>query len=75
MNNIFLFFLILSITFGLTGWIIHLYTILLSAKSTPEKWSIRVKFNDYHEAIPEVIIMSIIIIINTITLIYLPMVI
>lgn len=51
--------LIFGITLGLIGWIIHLYTILLASRSTGvDKWHVHVSFNEYHEAIPEVILFS-----------------
>jgi hypothetical protein len=57
MDKILLVMLLMSMGLGLAGWIIHLYTLILSYFSDT-KWSIRVSFNDYHEAIPELIIFS-----------------
>ena len=48
----------IGIGLGLAGWLIHLYTLIRSAFSTPKRWTIRILFNEYHEAIPEVIIFT-----------------
>lgn len=68
MEKILFIFILLNLFLGLGGWIIHLYTLILSYFSD-NKWTIRVNFNDYHEAIPELIIFSGIIIFITITII------
>ena len=60
-NDILFMFMVVSLFLGLGGWMIHLYTLILSYFSD-KKWTIRVEFNCYHEAIPELIIFSIIII-------------
>ena len=53
-------FICIGLGLGLAGWIIHLYTLILSAFSTPERWTIRIAFNHYHEAIIEVILFTVI---------------
>jgi len=50
----------IGLSLGLAGWILHLYTIIKSAFSTPDRWTIRIAFNSYHEALIEVILFTVI---------------
>jgi len=49
--------IIFALALGFGGWVIHLYTLLLSYFSD-EKWTCRVSFNYYHEAWIEVILFT-----------------
>ena len=70
MDTILFFFVLLSFAFSLVGWGIHLYTLILSYFSD-NKWSIRIEFNCYHEAIPEIVLFTAIILFTIITIIML----
>ena len=48
----------IGLSLGLAGWILHLYTLILSAFSTPNRWTIKIEFNAYHEAIIELILFT-----------------
>jgi len=50
----------IGLSLGLAGWILHLYTLILSAFSTPNRWTIKIEFNAYHEAIIEVVLFTLI---------------
>ena len=58
----------MSIMLGLGGWTIHLYTLIRSYFSD-NKWVVRVSFNECHEAIPELIIFTGVIILMGFTII------
>ena len=60
--------LLLALAFGLGGWILHLYTLILSYYSDP-KWKISISFNYYHEAKIELIVFTAVIIITIIAII------
>lgn len=60
--------MILSLTIGCGGWFIHLYTLIRSYWSD-NKWVVRVSFNDYHEAIPELFVFSGVIIMMIVTMV------
>lgn len=68
-DNTLLLPICLCLGFGLGGWIIHLYTLIKSGFSTPKRWVIRIEFNCFKEAIPELIIFTLICILFAYTLI------
>ena len=60
--------LLICLLLGLGGWAIHLYTLILSYFSD-KRWTIRVEFNHYNEAISELIVFSGVIIFTIFTII------
>ena len=65
-ENVLFVCMMISLGFGLAGWIVHFYTLIRSYFSDT-KWTVTVQFNYYHEAISEIIVFaSILIFISTI---------
>jgi len=57
MNALSIVIILGAILLGISGWVIHLYTLIRSYWSD-EKWTVKVMFNYYHEAKAEIIVFT-----------------